>query len=297
LSGASDSRSAAREAAALGALAAILGWTAALWALALWPLPADAPLWLARTRAVCFGSTSSGLPDASGWLVLTIQPGLMLAILLAAFGQRVRTGLAWLGRSLAGRAALGLAGGSLLVGLAAAGFRVAGAAEWNAPAAPDSDPPATYPRLDRPAPPLHLQDQHGRTVALDAFRGRPVLVTFAYAHCQTVCPVIVHDVLAARRAVPGTVAVIVTLDPLRDTPARLPAMARQWQLGDDELVLSGSPAAVEAALDAWQVPRTRDPETGDISHPRLIYLVAPDGRIAYAASGGARAIADLLARL
>jgi cytochrome oxidase Cu insertion factor (SCO1/SenC/PrrC family) len=127
--------------------------------------------------------------------------------------------------------------------------------------------------------------------------GRAVLVTFAYAHCQTVCPVIVHDVLAARRAVPGTVAVIVTLDPLRDTPARLPAMARQWQLGSDELVVSGSPSTVEAVLDAWQMPRTRDAGTGDIAHPRLVYLVDPNGRIAYATSGGARAIESLLARL
>lgn len=297
MSGGSASRSRGREAAALGALAAVLGWTAVLWALALWPLPADAPLWLARTRAVCFGSTSSGLPDVAGWLVLTVQPGLMLGILLLAFGETVRSGLRRLARGLPGRAVLVLAGASLLAGLGAAGFRVAGAAERSSSIAGEDDPPPTYPRLDRPAPRLDLRDQDGRALTIEAFRGRPVLVTFAYAHCQTVCPVIVHDVLAARRAVPGTVAVIVTLDPLRDTPARLPAMARQWQLDADELVASGPPAAVEAVLDAWQVPRARDPQTGDITHPRLVYLVDPKGQIAYATSGGVRAITRLLSRL
>jgi protein SCO1/2 len=221
----------------------------------------------------------------------------MLGILFLAFGDAVKSGLGRLARGLPGRTALALAGASLLVGLGAAGFRVAGAAERKSQIAGEADPPPTYPRLDRPAPRLDLWDQHGRALTIEAFRGRPLLVSFAYAHCQTVCPVIVHDVLAARRAVPGAVAVIVTLDPLRDTPARLPALARQWQLGADELVASGPPAAVEAVLDAWHVPRARDPVTGDITHPRLVYLVDPTGRVAYATSGGVQVIASLLSRL
>jgi protein SCO1/2 len=289
----------AREAGALGALAVILGLTAALWALALWPLPTDAPLWLARTRAVCFGTTSSGLPDASGWLVMIVQPGIMLGILFTGWGGAVVEGLRWTGRRAGGRATLLTAGAAMLLGVGGAAWRVASAAERPWATATDEIPPATYPRLDRPAPALDLVDQHGRAVSLSRFSGRPVLVTFAYAHCQTVCPVIVHDVLAARRAGGrGSPAVlIVTLDPLRDAPARLPAIAHQWKLGSDELVVSGSVGAVEAALDAWGVARARDPRTGDVSHPRLTYLVDGEGRIAYATSGGVRAITSLLDRL
>ena len=52
--------------------------------------------------------------------------------------------------------------------------------------------------------------------------GRPVVVTFAYAHCTTICPVIVSEVLGARDklALHKPVVLIVTLDPWRDTPAR-----------------------------------------------------------------------------
>lgn len=288
-----------REAAALTTLATILGMTAALWALALWPLPTDAPLWLARTQAVCFGTTSSGLPDASGWLVLTVQPGIMLGILFAGWGRVVWDGLRGMARGTAGRTGLLAAATALAVGLGAASQRVARASDRPDATGPDDEPPAAYPRLDRTAPALGLVDQHGRSVSLEQFRGRPVLVTFAYAHCQTVCPVIVHQVTAARRAATGLhpVTLIVTLDPQRDVPARLPAIAAQWKLEDDELVLSGPVAAVDAALDAWGVPRARDPRTGEVTHPRLVFVVDTRGRIAYLTSDGVRAITSLLRRL
>ena len=58
------------QTAGVGALAFLLLVTAAWWALALLPVPGETPEWLARTRAVCFNATESGLPDASGWLLL-----------------------------------------------------------------------------------------------------------------------------------------------------------------------------------------------------------------------------------
>jgi protein SCO1/2 len=148
-------------------------------------------------------------------------------------------------------------------------------------------------RIDDAAPALSLTDQSGRTVSLDAFRGRPVLVTFAYAHCQTVCPLVVSDVLTARarfdRDPPAVL--IVTLDPWRDTPDRLPSIARLWALNGEAHVLSGPPDAVERTLSTWRVPRTRNLKTGDLTHPAMVYVVAADGRIAYALSGDADAIA------
>ncbi|RMH18753.1 MAG: hypothetical protein D6701_05885, partial [Gemmatimonadetes bacterium] len=51
--------------AALGVLALV---TVLWWAFALWPLPSEAPAWLGRARAICFNTTETGLPDASGWI-------------------------------------------------------------------------------------------------------------------------------------------------------------------------------------------------------------------------------------
>jgi cytochrome oxidase Cu insertion factor (SCO1/SenC/PrrC family) len=289
----------ARGGVALGLLAAILAVTAAWWALALWPLPADAPGWLARTRWVCFNSPPQGLPDAGGWLLLVAQPLSMIGALLVIWGDGVRDDLRMVLASETGRGATLIVAAALAAGVGATGVRIAQAADRPAAALPPGAPPATHPRLDRPAPPLVLTDQHGRAFDLARWRGRSVLVTFAFAHCTAICPLVVHDALRARDLAADLrpAIAVVTLDPWRDPPARLPAIARNWRLEGEAVALSGSIAAVERTLDAWQVGRARDPRTGDVAHPPLTYIVDRDGRIAYATTGDATTLAELLKRL
>ncbi len=142
------------------------------------------------------------------------------------------------------------------------------------------------------APALALTDQTGREVTLESSRGRPVIVAFAFAHCETVCPLVVADVMTARRRLgpEAPPALIVTLDPWRDTPSRLASIARQWGLDADAHVLSGAPDEVERTLNRWRVPRVRNEKTGDISHPSIVYVIGANGRIAYVVSGNADAI-------
>jgi protein SCO1 len=286
------------ERIALVGLGAILGITAGWWALALWPVAGGGPEWLVRARAVCFGIYESGLPDAGGWVGLIGSPLGMLAVLLVGWGATVRRGLAGLAGSRAGRAALAGSVALVAIGLAGAGARVASAAGGVVLLDDGVGVPDTYPRLDRDAPPLALLDQYGGTGTLERFRGRAVLLTFAYAHCATVCPLLVQDALHAQRELAGEpVVLVVTLDPWRDTPARLPHVATTWGLTGDAYLLGGAVADVEAVLDAWQVPRSRDPRTGEVSHPALTYLIDGDGRIAYASTGARATLAELLRRL
>ena len=111
-----------------------------------------------------------------------------------------------------------------------------------------------------------------------------------------------QDVLRAQAALRGTArepaVLIVTLDPWRDPPSRLPALAKSWGLPDtDAYVLSGDVATVNATLDDWEVPRSRDQQTGEVTHPSLLYVVDATGRMAYAYAGGVDAIVSLLQRL
>lgn len=273
--------------AALGALLLItVGW----WALALWPVPAD-PRWLARAREVCFGAGPDGLPSAGGWVLLVGEPIGMLGVLLAVWGRELRAGLRRIAAGWGGRLALGAVGVALVAGLLAAGARVRTAQAETVAWLPDSMPGVAP--LDRPAAPLALVDQRGDTVTLARFQGRPVLVTFAFAHCTAICPAQVQGVLAARRAseAAGAVALIVTVDPWRDTPSRLPTIAQGWRLGEGEHVLSGSVEEVQAVLAAWRVRTERDPATGDIGHPATVYLIGRNGRIAALGLGTGRGLA------
>jgi len=289
-----------RERAALTALLIIVAVTAAWWALALWPLQPDAPYWLVRTREVCFGSLPDTLPTRAGWLLLIGEPLTMTVALAVLWPDALSGALASLARTVAGRTALTMAALLLFVGAAAASARVAAASGREGAAAEYvPPPPASYPRLDRATPPLALVDQHGDTVTVAALRGHPLLVTFAYAHCMSVCPVVVREVLEAQRrlAARHVQVVVITLDPWRDTPARLATVADEWHLGADARVVSGDTALVLRTLDAWNVPHARDGASGDISHPALVYLVDSGGRLAYAAMPQADAIVALAGRI
>ena len=83
---------------------------------------------------------------------------------------------------------------------------------------------------------------------------------------------------------------MITLDPWRDTPNRLPAIASQWGLSGDAHVLSGEVDEVERSLNAWRVPRVRNERTGDFSQPSMAYVIDAGGRIAYVVSGNAAQI-------
>ncbi len=277
---------------ALVTLVLILAITATWWAVALWPIGPSAPAWFVRTRAVCFGTTSSGLPNAGGWLLLVGQPLGMLILLATVWAAELRSGIGLAMARLTGQVATGVVMAALVAGLGAVAVRVATAGDRPFSAGADREIVAQLTRVSDEGPALALVDQHGQTVTLAAFRGRPVLVTFAYAHCETICPVIVADVLAAGRTLterPPAI-LIVTLDPWRDTPSRLGAIAGSWDLSGDARVLSGSPDAVEHTLNAWRVPRVRNEQTGNLSHPSVVYVIGLDGRITYVLTGTADAI-------
>lgn len=266
--------------AALSALLSIFIITVAWWALALWPLPTDAPAWLTRTRVVCFGSTPSGLPNSAGWMLLIGQPISMVIFLAVVWGAALRNGLRRLWNSPLGKTTCAFVGVFTLVCISAAGLRVASAG-----AAEPIDAAAAMgiTRLDAAAPDLSLTDQAGHVFRLQQLHGQVVIVGFVYAHCQTVCPLIIKDMMAARAQLVAQkpVLVFVTLDPWRDTPDRLPHVAQAWGVGPGDYVLSGTPEVVNRTLDAWKVGRVRDPKTGEVAHTTTAYVVARDGRLAF----------------
>jgi protein SCO1/2 len=283
----------ARELTALAMVAVILAATAAWWALALWPLPDTAPAWLTRTRWVCFGSAPQGLPNGGGWLLLIGQPISMLLALWVLWGDATRDGLRLLMRHAGGRGLVAAVVLASALGLTAAGVRVARARDRGIV---DRSPAAMVPRLDQPAPPLALVDQRGNRFTLGRTAGRPVILAFAFAHCTTVCPLIVHEAVRAAELAADLVpaVVIVTVDPWRDTPERLASIAQRWDLPPGAAVLSGTVAEVERVLAAWDIAIARDPLNGDITHPGVVYVLDARGRIAYEANGDAQLLARLL---
>ena len=287
-------RRGARPGLALIALVVILAITAAWWALALWPASATLPEWLARTRAACFGARPGALPDAAGWILLIGEPVGMVGVLVAIWSRELASDLNRL-RAHPGWRVFGSSLALLVIAsLGIFGVRVARAYATSRGRTATGTSVLSRPQVN--VPNMALVDQSGRRVSFADFRGHPVLLTFAFGHCTTVCPTLVTDLLATRRATrrQDVRLVVVTLDPWRDTPDRLVSLAAHWGLAPGDHVLSGSVAEVEAMLAVLGIGRTRDEMTGDVEHGATVMLVDERGTIAWRLDGWWGRIGELL---
>ena len=125
-------------------------------------------------------------------------------------------------------------------------------------------------------PPDALQRADGRHLTLaQALRdSRPVVLTFFYSACQTVCPIsnqVMVDLerrLGAKR--PRVPLVSISIDPDHDTVQRITAYAKET--GNHGSLFTGDPAASEAvqrAFDRWR---------GDKMHHAPVFLLNADTR-------------------
>ncbi len=255
------------------ALALYLFWatTWLAWVLlALAPTADLSPEWLLLTREVCFGSLPDSLPSVQGWVSLA-APIPMLVALLAISGADLKRQARTLSRPLQLMLVLLPI---LTVGYAA--FRVA--QERPAIEARGGLPPLSpdYPTLELESPEFRLSDQDGNTFQRSDLKGEVTVMTFAYAHCQTVCP----RLLSTMRDLQGVRKIVVTLDPWRDTCGSLSGIADVWDLGTAR-VLSGDPEQVARLTEAFSVPVSRDEKTGEIFHPALVFVLDQEARVTY----------------
>jgi len=66
---------------------------------------------------------------------------------------------------------------------------------------------------------FRLRDQDGRAVTMRDFRGREVVLTFLYAHCEDTCPLTAQQIRGALDQLGEDVPVLaVSVDPPNDTP-------------------------------------------------------------------------------
>jgi protein SCO1/2 len=109
----------------------------------------------------------------------------------------------------------------LLVGVLALGAIVlaaTGGDDAEPVAADDTFAGAVMPEGLR-APDFELRNQEGEAVSMRALRGRPVLVTFLYTHCEDTCPAQAQTARGALDDLGHDLPVLaVAVDPPNDTP-------------------------------------------------------------------------------
>lgn len=148
---------------------------------------------------------------------------------------------------------------------------------------------------NRPAPAIALTDENGKPTSLAAFKGRWLVFAPSMTLCHEVCPMTtgvlmeLTDMLRAEGLSSRVAVAEVTVDPWRDTPARLRAYKRMT--GASFTMLTGS---VPNVLRLWKrmgilderiplekpVPidwYTHKPETLNIAHSDGLFILDPNG--------------------
>ena len=173
----------------------------------------------------------------------------------------------------------------LLVGVVALGAIVLAATSGGdaEPAADDN----TFEGATMPqglfAPDFELRNQEGEPVTMRALRGRPVIVTFLYTHCEDTCPIQAQTVRGALDELGHDLpALAIAVDPPNDTPrSARKFLAEQRVTGRLDFVL-GSRAQLRPVWTGFGVRPQRITE----EHNARITLVDARGiqRVGYPGS-------------
>jgi cytochrome oxidase Cu insertion factor (SCO1/SenC/PrrC family) len=257
-----------------------------IWALAFYQPETVDKNWLARAQYVCFGTMEDGLPNAGGWLLLTLAPLLFLVSTLVAMGRELNESLHSFLDFKYGKFLAILV---LILFVAEANWATGQIAKRleikNADYRPKENNrlPENYPQTNDRAHEFELINQNGKNISLANLKDKTIILTFAFAHCTTVCPAIINTTTAALSKLPQdkVILLIITLDPWRDTPSSLPSLAEKWKLASNAHILSGKIEDVNSVIEKYNVYAERNDKDGDITHPPIVYVIAPGNKIAY----------------
>lgn len=132
--------------------------------------------------------------------------------------------------------------------------------------------------------PFALIDQTGKRRTDADFRGKLMLVYFGYMYCPDICPTDLQQMGLALeklgKAGDAVQPLFITLDPERDTPKHLSAYVPNFH--PRFVGLSGPPAAIRAAADAYKVFYQKVAAPGQVGytvdHTAFIYLMDRKGQ-------------------
>ena len=132
--------------------------------------------------------------------------------------------------------------------------------------------------------PFELTDQTGHRRTDADFHGKLVVLYFGYTYCPDVCPTELQSISLALdklgAAADAVQPLFITVDPERDTPARLADFVSSFH---PRLIgLTGSLADIRKTAIAYKTffakHDTGTPDNYPVDHTGFIYLIGKDGR-------------------
>ena len=145
-------------------------------------------------------------------------------------------------------------------------------------------------------------DQNGRPFALSSLQGSAVVLALFYGTCDSVCPSVVRDMKKVEALLPAadrarTRFVLVTIDPVVDTPEHLLNYARENELDPARwTLLNGSTDHVRVLANVLGV-KVRPAGNGQYSHTIRINVLDREGVFSDHADGLNRPLEPIAQRV
>lgn len=147
--------------------------------------------------------------------------------------------------------------------------------------------------------------QKKENLKLDHFKDKIVIAAMVFTHCESACPRIVADIQRiesslSEKELDQITFLLISMDPERDTPARLTEFAGEHKLNSNwTLICSNLDATMEIA-NVLGV-KVKKLENGGFDHSNIIHVFDQEGAIVHQQNGFAveqdetlKAIRDLL---
>lgn len=147
-------------------------------------------------------------------------------------------------------------------------------------------PPFSWPAGRRPAPDFSLRDQDGHPVSIEAYRGRPVIVTFIDPLCRNLCPLEAKVLDQAVRQLPLSqrpAVLAVSVDVYADARRYLLEDDDKWDLVPQWRWAVGSPLQLAAVWRRYKIEvavrreRVAGRTIDSITHTSAAYVVDSTG--------------------
>lgn len=144
------------------------------------------------------------------------------------------------------------------------------------------DVPYTAYDPPEPAPGFTLTDHTGGTRRLADFRGRAVLLFFGFSHCPDVCPLTLAKLGKVLDALPGSAArdvavLLVTVDPVRDTPPVLAEYVAQF--GEQTVGLTGGAQLLGELRRAYGAYAGHGAQHQEMVHTDAVFGIDRNGQL------------------
>ena len=134
--------------------------------------------------------------------------------------------------------------------------------------------------------PFHLIDQDGKPADQKVLTGKWTALFFGYTYCPDACPTTLTKLGAATLKLgargDNLQVVLISIDPERDTPAKLKQYLSSPVFPKKMTALTGSPAQIAAVAKNYGVYYAKNGEGADylMDHSTAIYLFDPKGHFA-----------------